>query len=192
MNKTLFPVAAITALSITAFAPLVTAGQSSSVDDFDICSLLSSGEASSITGDQNVVKRGGSRGFLCAWASPTTPSHIGHDIVIMFFTKAKMQQINAKASGLGEDPAYDAAFHNGSPLGFFQAVSKKGKSCQGYSGKLPCTEVEQRIVLYKHTNAYDYVVFCFAQRNEGGGDAGLVRLVLDATHVANLITSRLP
>ena len=192
MNKTLFSVAAITALSITAFAPPATAGQSSSVGAFDVCSLLSSGEASSITGDPNVVKRGGPPGFMCSWSSPTTPSHIGHDIVIMFWTKAKVQQINARASGLGEDPAYDAAFHNGSPLGFFQALSKKGQSCQGYSGNLPCTEVEQRIALYKHTNAYDYVVFCFAQRNEGHGDAGIVRLVLDAAHVANLITSRLP
>jgi hypothetical protein len=189
MNKTLFSVAALTALSITAFAPPATAGQGSSVGAFDVCSLLNSGEASAITGDQNIVKRGGAPGFMCSWSSPTA---ISHDIFIMLFTTAQMQQMKGTPSGLGKDPAYEAAFRSGSPLGLFQSLSKTGKSCQGYSGNLPCTAVEERIALYKHTNAYDYVVVIFAQRNEGHGDAGIVRLVLDAAHVANLITPRLP
>lgn len=189
MIKFHFCVAVITAVSITAFMP-AAAGPIASLGAFDVCSLLSSGEASSITGDQNVVQRGGVPGFMCSWNSP--PGKISHAIAVMFFTPARIQQIKGTPSGFGKDAAYEAAFRSGSPLGLFQGLSKAGKSCQGYSGNLPCTEVEERMVLYKHTNAYDYVVVFFAQRDEGHGDAGIVRLVVDAAHVANHIASRLP
>ncbi|MDQ2679629.1 MAG: hypothetical protein M3Y21_01205 [Candidatus Eremiobacteraeota bacterium] len=169
------------------------AGPVSSVGAFDVCSLLSSTEASSLIGDPEVVKRGsyGPPGFFCAWNSRTRPGHPGHDVVIMFFTQAKIRQVGSHAlSGVG--PEIAAAFHSGSPLTVFQTLRKHGSSCQGYSGNLPCAEIEERVALYKHTNAYDYVVLVFAQREEGGGDAGIVRLVLDAAHVANRITPRLP
>ena len=193
MNPTLCCVVGLTALSITVVAPRATARQVSSVGPFDVCSLLSNSDAASITGDQHVVKRGGPPGFLCAWNSPGGEGQISHDIVIMLWTQARMQQLKGRpAPGLEKDPKLAGVLNSGSPLGFFQGLSKAGKSCQGYAGDLPCTEVDERIALYKHTNAYDYVVVIFAQREEGHGDAGIVRLVLDAAHVANRITSRLP
>ncbi len=181
--------------SIVAFIGLASsattsakAGPVSSVVAFDVCSLLSSGEAASIMSDPKVVKRGfyGPPGFFCAWNSPSGTDHQSHDILISFFTQSKLRQLHGHlGEGLG-------TISGDSPLNLFQAIRKKGQSCLGYSGSLPCAEIAERIALYKHTNVYDYVALIFAQREEGGGDAGIVRLVLDAAHVANRITPRLP
>lgn len=168
-----------------------TAGPISSIGAFDVCSLLRNSEARSISNDPKVAKRGGPPGFMCVWNSPGGESWTSHDIVIFFFTAPKIRQI--ASGGLnGLDPTLAAAFQNGSPSSVFQAMRKTGQSCQGYAGNLPCAEIHERIALYKRANAYDYVVLIFAQRNEGHGDAGIIRLVLDAAHVANDITPRLP
>ncbi len=170
----------------------VSAGPISTVGVFDVCSLLTSGEASSLVGDPQVVKRGGVPGFLCAWNSGPKGKRATNSIAIMLFTESKIREISSKA--LSGDPAMAQAFRSGSPLSVFQALRNKGSSCLSYSGALPCAEIQERIALYKHTNAYDYVVLVFAQREEmdEGRDLPIERLVLDAAHVASRITPRLP
>ena len=169
----------------------VTAGPLASVAPFDVCSLLSGVEAISISNDPKVAMHGGPPGFTCAWSSPGGEYGISHDIVIFFFTEPMIRRI-AKGGLSGLDPSIAAAFQTGSPLSVFQSMRKTGQSCLNYSGNLPCAEIKERVALYKHASGYDYVVLIFAQRNEGHGDAGIVRLTFDAVRVANMITPRLP
>ncbi len=174
-------------------APHATAGPVSAVATFNVCSLLNSGEAGSIMGDPRVVQRGsyGPPGFFCSWTSPATTARHGHDVVIMLFTATTIQQIGGRSLN-GVDPVIASAFRSGSPRSVFQALQKQGQRCLGYAGPLPCAEIAERVALYKRTNVSDYVVLVFAQREEGRGDAGIIRLAFDAAHVANRITPRLP
>ncbi len=130
---------------------------------------------------------------MCVWNSGPKGQRAANSIVIMFFTQSKIRAIGAQP--LSGDPAIAQAFRNGSPLSVFQAMRRKGGSCLSYAGALPCAEIKERIALYKHANAYDYVVVVFAQReamDSAGRDLPIDRLVLDAAHVASRITPRLP